>query len=70
MQNASTSRISGTVSSIIFQGNCVRIGTQTQSDVIIWAEVRDDEVDGLAPGDTVTLGWADNAATLLREDSR
>jgi len=68
LNDATNAGIGGTISEIIFQGNCVRIGTQTRPDVIIWAEVRDDEVDGLVPGDTVTLSWAENAATLLRED--
>ncbi|MEQ1941586.1 ABC transporter ATP-binding protein [Mesorhizobium sp. VNQ89] len=61
-------RVSGLVTEIIYQGNNVRVGTRLDPDTIFWAEGRDDEFDGIAVGDTVALGWAEDAATILEDD--
>ncbi|MBX3582774.1 MAG: ABC transporter ATP-binding protein [Rhizobiaceae bacterium] len=61
-------RVNGLVTEIIYQGNNVRVGTRLDPDTIFWAEGRDDEFDGIAVGDTVALGWAEDAATILEDD--
>jgi spermidine/putrescine ABC transporter ATP-binding subunit len=65
---AAGSSVGGTVNEIIYQGSSVRIGTRVESGATIWAETRDEEAEGLAPGDRVTLAWAESAATILKED--
>ena len=67
-RTAEGSSVSGNIAEIIFQGNCVRIGTQILPDATIWAELRDDEADGLTPGDPVTLSWAESAAAVMKEE--
>jgi ABC-type Fe3+/spermidine/putrescine transport system ATPase subunit len=64
------SSLAGRVAEIIYQGNSVRVGARLASGAVIWAEARDEEADGLAPGDAVTLAWAENAATILGEESQ
>jgi spermidine/putrescine ABC transporter ATP-binding subunit len=63
------SSLTGTVAEIVYQGSSVRVGTRIASGAVIWAEARDEEVEGFAPGQAVTLAWAESAATILGEDS-
>jgi spermidine/putrescine ABC transporter ATP-binding subunit len=60
--------VTGTIADIVYQGAATRVGAQIVGGQILWADLRDDEAEGLAPGDTVTLHWAENAATLVQED--
>jgi spermidine/putrescine transport system ATP-binding protein len=53
----------GTVSEIIYLGNAVRIGSTVGRD-IVWADLRDDEAEGIEAGTRVTLTWAPSAATI------
>ncbi len=62
------SSVTGVVEELVYQGNSVRVGARPASGAILWAELRDEEIEGLAPGERVTLEWAKSAATLLRED--
>jgi spermidine/putrescine transport system ATP-binding protein len=53
----------GKISEIIYLGSSVRVGTSV-ADVLVWADLRDDEAAGLAPGDDVMLAWQRSAATV------
>jgi hypothetical protein len=59
----SGSRLSGTVAEIIYLGNAVRIGSTVGREVV-WADLRDDEAEGIEVGTAVTLSWAPAAATI------
>jgi spermidine/putrescine ABC transporter ATP-binding subunit len=53
----------GKIAEIIYLGSSVRVGTAV-GDALVWADLRDDEAAGLAPGDDVTLAWQRSAATV------
>jgi len=53
----------GTIAEVIYLGGSVRAGV-TAGDALAWVELRDDEADGLAPGDPVVLTWKPSAATV------
>ena len=59
---------SGTVSEIIYQGNTIRVGIRLKGNTHFWAEGRDEEFDGIAAGDPVSIGWNEDAAIILEED--
>ena len=55
--------VRGAVSEIVYLGSSVRVGVLVGGS-LVWADLRDDEVAGLAPGETVMLGWKRSAATI------
>lgn len=61
-------QLAGKVAEIVYQGNSIRLGVAVDPGQSVWVECRDDEAGHLATGDSVTLSWAGEAATLLRED--
>ena len=60
-------RIAGTIAEIVYQGSSIRLRVVVAGSVSVWVDCRDDEAEGLAMGDHVTLSWAAGAANLLRE---
>ncbi|CAM5293204.1 putrescine transport system ATP-binding protein [Aquamicrobium terrae] len=61
---------SGTVSEIIYLGSSVRVGTRIAGGTLIWADLRDEEAEGLCAGDAVGLMWAESAAAIVKEDAQ
>jgi ABC-type Fe3+/spermidine/putrescine transport system ATPase subunit len=59
--------LSATVREIIYLGSSSRVGSAIAGGQIIWADLRDDEADGLAPGAEVSLSWAGGAAIVWEE---
>jgi len=59
----------GAVSEIIYQGNTIRVGVRLAGDKLFWAEGRDEEFDGIVAGEPVAVGWSEDAATILEEES-
>ncbi len=53
----------GAIAEVIYLGGSVRVGV-TAGDALLWVELRDDEAEGLAPGDPVVLTWKPSAATV------
>ncbi|MCR4283207.1 MAG: TOBE domain-containing protein [Bauldia sp.] len=62
--------ISGPISEIIYLGSSIRIGCLTAGDVLLWADLRDEEAAGLAVGTDVRLTWAPTAATAWAGDRK
>jgi spermidine/putrescine ABC transporter ATP-binding subunit len=58
----------GAVAEIVYLGSSVRVGTRIGDGSLIWADLRDEEAEGLSAGDRVTLAWAESAATIVKED--
>jgi spermidine/putrescine ABC transporter ATP-binding subunit len=60
-------QVAATIAEIVYQGSSIRLRAVVADGPSVWVECRDDEAEGIAPGDAVNLTWADSAATLLRE---
>jgi spermidine/putrescine transport system ATP-binding protein len=56
--------VTGRVAEIVYLGNRVRIGAITKDDMIIWADLRDEEAEGIDVGLRVVLKWSPSAATV------
>jgi spermidine/putrescine ABC transporter ATP-binding subunit len=57
----------GTVRESVYLGSSVRVAVGLDDASLIWAELRENEAAGLAPGDAVAVSWPDNGALILRE---
>lgn len=62
--------VTGMLAEIVYQGAATRVGAQIAGDQIIWADLRDEEAEGLQIGDAVTLHWVQSSAILVQEDAR
>ena len=60
--------LTGVVGEVIFLGARVRVGVAVSDAVLIWAEVREDEIEGLNTGDAVAVYWPRSAALVLKGD--
>ena len=63
-QPVATSGVPGRVQEIVYLGSRVRIGVSTLGDAVLWADLRDDEAEGLIVGTAVSLAWAPSAASV------
>ena len=59
--------IAARIAEIIYMGSSTRIGAVVRDDTMLWAELREDETEGLVVGGDVRLAWAPNAATVWTE---
>lgn len=59
--------IPGTVREFVYLGPRVRVSIAIGEAVLVWAELRDDEVEGLSSGDAVTISWSEHAGLVLAE---
>jgi ABC-type Fe3+/spermidine/putrescine transport system ATPase subunit len=57
----------GTVRESVYLGSSVRVAVDLGETCMIWAELREDEAVGLAPGDAVAVTWPESAALVLGE---
>ena len=62
-----TKGVSGTITEIVYLGSSIRIGSVTAADETIWADLRDEEAEGLQIGLKVTLSWPPSAAQIWEE---
>jgi spermidine/putrescine ABC transporter ATP-binding subunit len=53
-----------TVREMIYLGSSIRVGSAIAGGQIVWADLRDEEANGLAPGAEVSLSWAPGAAMM------
>jgi spermidine/putrescine ABC transporter ATP-binding subunit len=53
-----------TVREMIYLGSSIRVGSAIAGGDIVWADLRDEEADGLMPGAEVSLSWAPGAANV------
>ncbi len=53
------------VTDIVYLGSSVRVGAALADGTILWADLRDEEAEGLAVGMRVVLAWSPAAVTLL-----
>ena len=53
----------GTIAEVIYLGGSVRAGV-AGGDALVWVELRDDEAEGLVPGEPVVMTWKPSAATV------
>jgi len=60
--------LQGTISDIIYLGNRVRVEIEVPDDVMLLADLRDEDSAGLERGDRVTVRWARSAATVWAGD--
>jgi hypothetical protein len=56
--------LSGTVAEIVYLGSSVRVAVAGGDDLVIWAELRDEEASGLEVGVPVRATWKPAAATI------
>ena len=59
--------VGATVTEIIYLGSSIRIGAAIAGNEVVWADLRDEEAEGLAIGTEVKLTWAPTAATVWEE---
>jgi ABC-type Fe3+/spermidine/putrescine transport system ATPase subunit len=53
----------------VYLGHCVRISVAGPGGTVLSADLREEEAEGLALGDSLALGWAATAPILMREDT-
>jgi ABC-type Fe3+/spermidine/putrescine transport system ATPase subunit len=53
----------GAIAEVIYLGGSVRAGVAA-GNALIWVDLRDDEAEGLVPGESVVLTWKPSAATV------
>jgi spermidine/putrescine ABC transporter ATP-binding subunit len=58
--------VAATVAELIYLGSSFRAGCRLADDTMMWADLRDEEAEGLALGDSVALNWSQGAARLLK----
>ena len=56
--------LSGTIAEIVYLGSSVRIALGVAGDLVIWADLRDEEAGGLEIGTKVRATWTPSAATI------
>ena len=56
--------LSGTVAEIVYLGSSVRVAVASAGDLVIWADLRDEEAGGLEIGVAVRATWKPSAATI------
>lgn len=61
--------IRGEVAEVVYLGNRIRIEAAAGDQVVIWADLRDDEAAGLDVGMPVILSWAPSAAQVWPDGS-
>ncbi len=65
----STDGFGGTVRAVVYLGSRVRVEAVTDDGVVAWADLREDEAEGLAEGDRVALSWSVAAAGVWPGES-
>ena len=56
--------LTGAVSEVVYLGSRVRIEIVTAEGIVAWADLRDEEAEGLEVGDRVGLSWAARVASV------
>jgi hypothetical protein len=64
-----TNGVSGLVAEIVYLGSRVRIGAAIRGEVVVWANLRDEEAEGPDVGTWVRLTWTPSAASVWADSS-
>jgi len=67
---AQSDGISGRVRAVVYLGSRVRLEAATSDGIVVWADLREDEAEGLTEGDQVALSWSSTAASVWAGESR
>ena len=59
----------GRVREVVYLGSRVRVAGTTPDGIVAWADLREDEAEGLAPGDWITMSWSAGAASVWAGES-
>ncbi|MBL8582762.1 MAG: ABC transporter ATP-binding protein [Rhizobiaceae bacterium] len=62
--------LAATVAEIVYLGSSVRVGARLGGGQLIWADLRDEETEGLDIGTLVALSWNEAAAALVEGNER
>lgn len=62
--------LSGTVTEIVYLGSSVRVASAVAGGNVMWADLRDEEAEGLEIGTPVMLSWAASASTVWAGDGQ
>jgi spermidine/putrescine ABC transporter ATP-binding subunit len=54
----------GSVSELVYLGNRLRLQVETAAGLRLWADLRDEEAAGLAPGSEVAVHWSPGATSV------
>ena len=68
-ESSNTRGLSAEIAEIVYLGSRIRIGAVTPNGAMVWADLRDDEAEGLKAGAPVILSWAQSAAGVWPEGS-
>jgi ABC-type Fe3+/spermidine/putrescine transport system ATPase subunit len=61
---------SGQIKAVVYLGSRVRLEAVTPDGIVAWADLREDEAEGLAEGAWVVLSWSSTAASVWAGESR
>lgn len=61
--------IEAKVAEVIYLGSSIRVGAAIEGGSIVWADLRDEEAEGLVPGMDVRLAWP-STAIVWKETSK
>ncbi len=61
--------IEAKVAEVIYLGSSIRVGSAIEGGSIVWADLRDEEAEGLVPGMDVRLAWP-STAIVWKETSK
>lgn len=59
--------LTGEIRDLIYLGPSLRVSVAVAPSLIVWAELRDSEAEGLMPGTRVAVSWAPAAAIVIEE---
>jgi spermidine/putrescine ABC transporter ATP-binding subunit len=69
LRDPSAAGLAATVRDVVYLGASLRLGAVTAGGDLIWADLRDEEAAGLAPGAAVALVWAPSAALVWQGEA-
>jgi spermidine/putrescine ABC transporter ATP-binding subunit len=64
---APSAGLAGVIREFVYLGPRVRVSASIGETVLVWAELREDEAEGLSAGDAVNITWSENAGLVLGE---
>ena len=59
--------VTGRLTEIVYLGSKIRIGAVISDGALVWADLRDEEAEGLTVGMPVDLSWPPSAASVWPE---
>ena len=62
--------LKGTIREFVYLGPRVRVSVSIAETILVWAELREVEAEGLSPTDLVEISWPTSAGLILRGEQR